>query len=265
MAAVLRALPALALLLCGLARGQAPAYSAAGIVNATDFSPGPFAPNSVVSLFGSNLTFAADPVTPPSGSTHLPLQLGQVSVYVDNVAVPLLYVSATQVNFLIPAEEVPGPVPLRVVRQGLTGPTVTITLYAAAPCLFAGAGQYALAADWNAAGAVVTPDAPAKPGDTLVLYATGLGATYPAMTTGDAPQTAAPIVNPAALSVLLNGAAIDASLIKYAGVTPGWPGLYQVNFALPGNAPKDPEIRLSLAGQTSVTGLKLAVSPPSNQ
>src|SRR5579872_3179338 len=45
-----RAWPALAVLLCSAARGQAPAYSAAGIVNTANYAPGPFAPNSVVSI-----------------------------------------------------------------------------------------------------------------------------------------------------------------------------------------------------------------------
>jgi len=70
-------------------------------------------------------------------------------------------------------------VPLRVVRQGLTGPTVTITLVNAAPALFPSADNFALAQDYNANYAAVTAAAPAQPGDLVVLYATGLGATQP--------------------------------------------------------------------------------------
>ena len=45
------------MLAAGTAWAQAPTYSAAGIVNAWDYSPGPFAPNSVLSLFGTNLSW----------------------------------------------------------------------------------------------------------------------------------------------------------------------------------------------------------------
>ena len=58
-------------LLCGLARGQAPAYSAAGIVNAANYAPGPFAANSVVSIFGTNLCNCSTgaPATEIAGGT----------------------------------------------------------------------------------------------------------------------------------------------------------------------------------------------------
>src|SRR5580700_7524154 len=126
---------------CGAARGQAPSYSAANIVNASDYSAGPFAPNSVLTLFGSNLAFGTAGLTQQNiVSGTLPFQLADISVYIDNTPVPLLYVSSgssDQINFLVPTNEIAGPVPLRVVRQGLTGPTVTITLANAAPALFA--------------------------------------------------------------------------------------------------------------------------------
>ncbi len=151
-----------------------------------------------------------------------------------------------------------------MVRQGLAGPAVTITLVAAAPALFANPeyAGYAIAQDWNAASTAATPEAPAAPGDMIVLYATGLGHTAPNPHPGEIPTTAANIVALDTLQVFLNGAAVDSKLIKYAGLTPYSIGLYQINFLLPGTAPPDPEIRVSVAGQTSIAGLKLAVRAP---
>jgi adhesin/invasin len=229
------------------------------MVNATDFSAGPFAPNSVVTIFGSNLTFSADPASAPSGAT-LPTQLAGIAVYVDNSAAPLLYASDTQINFLIPSDEISGSVQIQVVRQSWAGPSIAVVLTAAAPCLFSTANQYVLAADWNAAGALVTPGAPAHAGDTVVLYATGLGYTQPNLNPGAVPATAAEIQNPASFSLLLNGSPIDPSLVKYVGLTPGWPGLYQINFIVPPNwTADDPQIQISVANQTSAAGLLLAV------
>jgi uncharacterized protein (TIGR03437 family) len=255
---------ALALLPCSVARGQAPApaYSVAGIVNAASSVPGPFfAPNSIVSLYGSSLS-SSDPVSAPSGVATLPLQLGGVSVYVDSSMAPLLYVSATQINFLIPSNQYPDPtiaVPVHVVRQSVSGPIVTLFVISGAPALFGAAGGYALAEDWNANYAVITADAPAHGGDTVILYATGLGLTQPNPLPGATPLTAASIPDLSSLKVLLAGTAIDPALIKYAGLSPGFPGLYQINLVLPKGLPVDPEVVISMGGQSSLSGLKLAV------
>jgi uncharacterized protein (TIGR03437 family) len=262
---------ALAALFCGAAWGQAPSYSAAGIVNASDYSPAPFAPNSVLSLFGTNMAYSTATVSQSNISGNkLPTQLAGVSVLVENSPAPLLFVSSGQttpfvpgqINFLVPSDQIPGNVTVQVVRQGVAGPAVTITLMDAAPALFADPNHagYAMAQDWNAGSTAATPAAPAHPGDMIVLYATGLGHTAPNPDPGEIPATAAYLDNWTALNVLLNGAAIDSSLIKYAGLTPFSTGLYQINFLLPEVAAQDPEIRVSFAGQTSAPGLKLAVS-----
>src|SRR5580658_10475902 len=102
---MLRAWMALAIAgFCGVARGQAPSYSPTDIVNASDYSPGSFAPNSVLTIFGSNLVLGQ-----PAGLTaqniasgSLPFQLASISVYIDNVSVPLLYASATQIMSAAP-------------------------------------------------------------------------------------------------------------------------------------------------------------------
>ena len=102
---------------------------------------------------------------------------------------------------------------------------------------------------------------PAHPGDLLILYVTGMGATQPNPATGEIQQSEAFISNPATLTIQLNGTPIDPNLIKYAGLTPGYAGLYQINFYLPGNTPPNPEIRVGMGNQLSPAGLKLAVGP----
>ena len=73
---------------------------------------------------------------------------------------------------------------------------------------------------------------------------------------------AAPIVNLANFQVLLDGVALDPSMVEYAGVAPFNAGLYQVNVMLPDNlSPANPEIRLSVAGVLSPTGLSLITGP----
>ena len=118
-----RAWLVLAALSSGAAWGQAPAYSAAGIVNASNYAPGPFAPNSVISIFGSNLSWSTHALAAADISgANLPLTMAGVQVIVSNWPAALLYVSPTQINFIVPSDEIAGDVQVRVVRQGVTGP-----------------------------------------------------------------------------------------------------------------------------------------------
>jgi uncharacterized protein (TIGR03437 family) len=184
--------------------------------------------------------------------------LGGVSVLVDHMPAPLLYVSPTQINFLVPTEEIPGPVPVTVVRQGLAGPTVQIDLAATAPALFVTSDGYAIAEDWNNSYAVITPEAPAHSGDVVIFYVEGLGpAGY--SVSGQIPAAATPINNLNGLKVTIGGVVLSPSAILYAGVTPGYAGLYQINLVLPSNLPGDPEVIITIGNQSSSTGVKLAL------
>jgi len=255
---MLRARLALAALAAGAAWGQAPAYSAANIVNASDYSPGPFAPNSVLGIFGANLSWSTRALMSGdiAGNT-LPTQLDSVEVYVDNWPAPLLYVSATQINFIVPGNEISGGITVRVVREGVSGPEVTVTLVDAAPALFDLGTGYTIAA--HADGSPITADSPAHAGDTIVVYATGLGRTQPNPSPGVIPQTAAEILGQASLVVCLDGAPLDWFRIKYAGVTPFSVGLYQINIELPPTLGTDPEIRVAMGAENSLAGLKIFV------
>ena len=48
-------------------------------------------------------------------------------------------------------------------------------------------------------------------------------------------------------------------LIKYAGLTPGVAGLYQINLEMPKEIGNDPEIRVTAGIRPAQTGLKLPV------
>ena len=62
-----------------------------------------------------------------------------------------------------------------------------------------------------------------------------------------------------ALKVTLGGKAVDPSLIKYAGVTPGSAGLYQINLLVPDGTGVDPEIEVTSGSLTAQGGLKLPI------
>ena len=227
------------------------------MVNAPNYAPGPFAPNSVATIFGSGLARSSQGLTAGVSYTTLPVELNSTRVYVMDSPAPLLYVSDGQVNFLVPGNQLDGDVKIRVVREGITGPEITVTLVDAAPALFQTATGYAIAAHLD--NSLIAPGSPAQAGEIIVVYACGLGRTQPNPAPGEIPQNAAAIQRLSDLKVYLGGTASDPASILYAGLTPGSPGLYQINLVLPDSLDTDPEIRVAIADQSSPAGLKLAV------
>jgi uncharacterized protein (TIGR03437 family) len=248
---MMRAWLALAVLCAGTAYAAGPTYTADHIVSGSNYGPGPFAPNSALTIFGTGLARSED--TAPGGAP-LPIELNFVRVQVGGSFAPLLFVSEGQINFLIPSDLKAGPTTIRVATQGVSGPVIPVTLVDSAPSLFA-AGGFAFAT--SAAGKQLTADEPAYPGDTIVVYLTGLGHTSPNPLPGEIPTYAAQIVSLSALKVTLGTVVLDATLIKYAGLTPGSPGVYQINFYIPAGVGVDPELKV--AGDIVTSGLKLPV------
>ena len=255
---------AIALFFVRSACALGPSYAANGIVNASDFAAGPFAPNSVMAIFGTALArsthaLAADDLVTCAATLQatrcLPLEMNYVRVYVQDQAVPMLFTSPGQVNFLMPTTEIAGPVKVRLVTEGLTGPEIVVTLVDSAPALFSLPGGWAIVTD--AAGKLLTPDAPAHSGDTVVVYITGLGRTSPNPSAGELPVSMATMLAFGSLTVTLNEKAVNRDLIKYAGLTPGCAGLYQINLYLPEGTGDDPEIRVMAGGPPPSEGLKI--------
>jgi len=223
---------------------QAPCFSAASVVNAASFVPGALAPNTLASVFGSNFLSA----------------YSNVQVLVGGIRSTVFYASAQQINFLVSCLLTPGTYPVVIIRDGLAGPNAQITLGSVAPAFFQLDASNVVAArpDWS----LITPANPAKPGDVAVLYATGLGRTSLTSTcVSDDPPKTADSLPPGTLGILLDGVAVPPGQILYAGVAPGFSGLYQINVQLPSQVNANPEVRMSVGGQMSPPNTHLPVQP----
>jgi uncharacterized protein (TIGR03437 family) len=156
---------------------------------------------------------------------------------------------------------------------------IQITVDAAAPALFQTSAGVAVAT--HADGSLITAAAPASAGEVIVLYANGLGWVYPAglgwtyaVASGWMPQAGVPcnedgtqngalpvaaqwLCNMQEFSVWIAGTPIDSGLILYAGVTPGYAGLYQVNVRLPAKFTPNPEVRVAIGTSVSAAGILL--------
>jgi len=242
---------------------RAPYYTAESFVSAASNAAGPVSPHSIASLYGENLAWVTRAIRPEDlRGNQMPTVLpgSGVRVIIGGLLAGIYYASPSQVNLLVPNELLPGRHTLEVVRDGVAGPRVTVTLAAEAPELFqTQPGNWAVAT--RADGSPVTPQSPASPGDTLILYATGLGRTVPDSHSGQIAAGAASLARRREFNLWLNDLFVDA--VHYVGLTPGFAGLYQINVTLPRETPPNPEIRLGFAGRPmSRLGVRLAVKEP---
>lgn len=244
------------------ARRQAPSYSAASVVNSATNVVGDLAPNTIATVYGVGLAYVAralqiDDIQNGTLPTVLPST--GVRVFIGSIAAQLYYVSPTQINFLIPCIFKPGETDLQITLDGHAGPSIPIKLLEVAPALFQLDETTVIATRPD--GSLIDKDAPAHAGEVIVLYGTGLGPTEPEAVYGVLPTRAAPMKRIAEFQVFLNDVVVEASRILYAGVTPGYAGLYQVNLWLPDKLDANPRIRLAIGPRESPPGVRLAALP----
>ncbi len=206
--------------------------SVRSLSNAASYKPGDLiAPGEIVTVMGAQLAPAPRGAT--SGSP-LPRSIDGVSVSIGGIDAPLFYVSPSQINFQAPIELAVGPTTLFVRRGAQQSMVRAIQVIPEMPGLFAagpdprGGALVVHASDFS----LVTHEHPARRGENLAAFCTGLGATEPAAVTGE------PARSPATLKSYVSAYLGSAALmqVSYAGLAPGWTGLYQVNFRINDNA-----------------------------
>jgi|SRR6185295_17434258 uncharacterized protein (TIGR03437 family) len=233
----------------------APSYSTASVVNSAIYIADALAPGAIGTIFGKDLSYNIAIGLENVQNSVMPVSLGGVRVFVAGVAAPLYYVSPTQINFLIPGNLRPGDIDLFVAREGTAGPHVKITLHDAGPGLYQ--WDAGMIASVHGAGGAITSENPAHGGEVVVVYGTGFGKTDPDVTSAQINLAPAQIVQRAELRVLVDGIAVEPARILYAGATPGFPGLYQVNVRLPAVIAHDPEIRIAIGDSISPAELRI--------
>ena len=202
------------------------AISPGGVVSAAGLGVSP-SPGSLVSVYGIN--FTADTLANVP-SFPLPETLAGASVVINGSKSPLLSVSPWQINAQVPRETPAGRVDFRVeFIEGTMTPSQSTAVVAAAPALFV--NQMNQTAAYHAGSTVIADnDHPARPGEVLEMYGTGLGDTDPPVASGQ-PAPANPVAKAKATPVVLIGN-VNAQVL-FAGLTPGLAGVYQLNVVVP--------------------------------
>jgi uncharacterized protein (TIGR03437 family) len=217
-----------------------PSISTGGVFNAASFQPGVSA-GSWVTIQGSNLAGNTRGwSTDDFDGGALPTQLDGVSVKIDGKPAYVAFISPAQINVQAPADSALGPVPVEVTYNGSTSSPGTALLQAVSPALFLWSGKYAVATHPNfspAAPAGLFPGVttvPAKPGEVIVLWGTGFGATTPIVAPGIIPPATPPANVASPVTATIGNI---AATVVGAAISPGNPGLYQIAVQVPPSAP----------------------------
>jgi uncharacterized protein (TIGR03437 family) len=234
------------------------------------------APNAILSIFGQNFAPAGTSRKVSGGDLvngSVPTNLVGVCVTFGTQRAPMFLVTPGQLNVQAPQLPASGTVTVQVIancdmpNQSVSN-TVNVAVQPAAPEFFYSSssadGKNPIAAtDGVTGGGVGDPArlgngfALAYPGEIIQIYATGFGLTNPAFAPGQLPPSGAPV---AGVSVNIDGVALDASAIQYAGVAPLNAGLYQLNVLLPaGILPGDHALTMSVNGVNSPAGSYISV------
>jgi uncharacterized protein (TIGR03437 family) len=182
-----------------------------------------FAPGELVEIYGTNLAkVTADLSGWPGGS--LPDLLNGVAVAVGGQRARLLYVSPTQVDAELAFETQAGPQLLSVNNGNAPSAPLTMNIAATAPALYGFVFK-------NADFSLVSASNPAHAGDVLALYATGMGQTTPALSTGESVPPGPPFFDTAPVTISMGDQ--TARAIYSIASPPYVAGLYQMAATVP--------------------------------
>lgn len=231
-----------------------PAINPNGTVSLSSYLPA-FAPGSLVSIFGRNLGSSGA----MSGS-FAPAIMGGVCVTLDSEPLPLLMTSSGQINAQIPPATTVGrhTLTIRSIDRKAASQAQSIQVSRYAPALFtdnATKEVFLVRAD----GSRVTRNRPARRDEPLMMFAAGLGVTQGARLASGVPAPSTPLAEADPVEVFFGDPRYSQSemIVEWAGLVPGFIGVYQVNIRVPGDRMRgeDLPVLLRIGGvQSQITG-----------
>ena len=193
-------------------------------------------PGDLATVNATNL----GPATMASG-TPLPRVLGNMYVTVEGVRAPLFATWSGGIGFQVPVDLAIGNASVVVSSSGAMSNTIDLAVEAATPVVFSVVHD-----DWSQVSAAN----PIVPGETISLFATGLGAVNDDPATGAAGPMNSSDTTLASPQVLLGNAPLS---VAYSGLAPGFVALYQINARAPSTPVQDGAgvLTLIIGGQTA--------------
>ncbi len=268
------------------AQAPAPRIASGGVVGAGLSVPPvrQISPLSIISIFGEN--FAPPGTARLVGSADLvdgklPENLGGVCVEMGNTRARIFHLFPGQLNVQAPDLPTSGMAPVQVILNCGTPSEIksNIEMVAAQPAApefffftLNANGRNPIAATDAVAGTLIAAPGladrfpnpkptfvPAKPDQVVSFFATGLGRTDPSFPPGALPDRAAPTAE----RVIVTFDSFMGTMfpeVLYAGVAPGFAGVYQINVRIPATAPDfDLVVRARLGSVSTPPGAYLTV------
>lgn len=244
-----------------------PVFATDALTNAASLAQGG-SPGALATLFGSHLTLNLLSFIDATQSP-LPITLNGTTVTVNGFAAPILTVDSSdqfgdQINFQIPWEVAGQSTISVVVNNGMaSNVAVSVPITVAQPGVFeifdSNLSQQVGAVE-HVNGSVVSSLSPAAPGETVVVYCTGLGPVSPALVTGVA-APGSPLSRTTYTPVVTIGPAGSTVMatVEFSGAAPYFSGLNQMNVTLPANAPSGLQPMVVSVNGVSATPVNISI------
>ncbi len=176
---------------------------------------------------------------------------------VNGIEAPLFFSSYGQLNFQVPFETPLGNITIQAMRDAQMGNSISANVDVRSAGIFRiGIGEYGIITNFTqgnfplptalgAASDLVT--APARTGDVLVIWCTGLGSVSPSVETG-AVSSGSPLSRVDSTPLVNFGLSVFPRIVTpdFAGLTPGLVALYQVNVVVPDKMSTNDRLPLTL-------------------
>jgi uncharacterized protein (TIGR03437 family) len=237
--------------------------TALAVLGATTVGAGfatiPLSPGAIGTLFGQGMAAGAEQASVVPLPTTLATSTS-ISIVgsTQTLQAPLYYVSPTQINFQLPFEVTDASVNLVVNSGGSSSAPLPVSVASTSPGIFitnSASGQGAIIHALTYA--LVSAANPAKVGEVVSIYCTGLGVVNPPVASGTATPANGTLYNASPVTVTIGG---SNAVVSFAGLAPGFVGLYQVNAVVPNIAAGNSVPVLITAGSVTSNSAIMQVS-----
>jgi uncharacterized protein (TIGR03437 family) len=204
----------------------------------------PLAPGTVSQVYGTNLATTPDaPTTVP-----LPVVFKGVQVLVGGLNAPIYYISPTQLTVQIPSElNATNEYQAIIAVNGAYTLPQPVDLVPVAPGVVA-FPDGSLVAQHSSDYSLVSAAKPAKPGEVLIIYLVGLGATSVNVPSGNPAPADQLVTANTSVTVTIDGQPVKT---PFVGLTPGGIGLYQIDLVVPPGIKGNVSVAITQAGATA--------------
>jgi uncharacterized protein (TIGR03437 family) len=234
------------------ANTSTPIVYAGGIVNVASYAT-TIAPGAFISIWGADFA----PATSVASGYPFPTLLGGTEVLLGGEPLPLYFTSTGQIDAIVPYDIEPNSMQQVIVQNGLAASQPqTVAVGTASPGVFtqnqSGSGPGSILGQKVGGNpALNTAANPVSARDYLWIYCTGLGTVTPAAAAGAAASTTTLSYTDNTVTVTVGG--LDAH-VTFAGLAPGYVGLYQVNVQVPVGVATGPSVPVivTAAGASSL-------------